>query len=231
MSRNEKDELPPSYTEVSGFSRSNAHRGQQILDQLTLTRTHHIQSVINTHIIPLVEKRASYGISKTTIAMLPSDIPLPAAREKSEFSFDTDTSKDVEILGFVSEEEPEIIRLEGQMNRAEFWRVQAVTIELERVLRESLSASPQIRSPMRERSDFEKLPKQKRGFFAKLAGRGNEERSPDGNPEVGVREVDESELVLVKARLEEISLRTLSEFGLYDTISRQCVIVKIDARC
>lgn len=117
MSRNEKDELPPAYTDVPDFSRSNTHRGQQILDQLTLTRTHHIRSVINTHIIPLVEKRASYGIAKTTIAILPSDIPLPAAREKSEFSFDTDTSKDVEILGFVSEEEPEIIRLEGQMNR------------------------------------------------------------------------------------------------------------------
>jgi hypothetical protein len=179
----------------------------------------------------LVEKRASYGIAKTTIAILPSDIPLPAAREKSEFSFDTDTSKDVEILGFVSEEEPEIIRLEGQMNRGEFWRVQAVTTELERVLRESLSASSQTRSPIRKRSEFEKLPKQKRGFFAKLAGRGNEERSPGGNPEVGVRRVDESGPVLVKARLEEISLRTLSEFGLYDTISRQCVMVNIDARC
>ena len=231
MSRTEKDELPPSYTEVFDFSRSKAPRGQQILDQLTLTRTHHIQSIINTHIIPLVEERASYGIAKTTIAMLPSDIPLPAAREKSEFDFDTDTSKDVEILGFASEEEPNIIRLEGQMNRAEFWRVQAVTTELERVLRESLSASPQMRSPVKERSDFEKLPKQKRGFLAKLAGRGNEERSPGGPIEVGDRRADESGLVLVKARLEEVSLRTLSDFGLYDTVSRQCVMVKIDARC
>lgn len=230
MSRNQKEELPPSYTEVPNFSRPNAHRGQHILDQLTLTRAHHIQSVIDTHIIPLVEQRASFGIAQTTIAMLPSDIPLPAVQEKSEFSFDTDTSKAVEVIGFASEE-PNIVRLEGQMNRTEFWRVQAVIVELERVLRDSLNASPQLRSPRRERSEFELPHKQKRNFLAKFVGRGEEERSPSGNPEVGVKKTDESGLVLVKARLEEISLRTLSEFGLYDTMSKQCVIIRIDARC
>lgn len=231
MSRNEKEQLPPSYAEVPNFSRPNTHRGQQILDQLTLTRTHHIQSIINLHIIPLVEERASYGIAQTTIAMLPSDIPLPAEREKSEFSFNTDTSKAVEVLGFASEEEPNIVRLEGQMNRTEFWRVQAVIVELERVLRESLNASSQLRSPVRDRSQFDAPQKPKRGFLAKFVGRGEEERSPGGNPEVGVRKLEESGLVLVKARLEEISLRTLSDFGLYDTMSKQCVIVRIDARC
>lgn len=232
MSNMDKEELPPSYTEVPNFSRPNAHRGQQILDQLTLTRAHHIQSVIDTHIIPLVEERASYGIAQTTIAILPSDIPLPAEREKSEFSFDTDTSKAVEVLGFASEEEPHVVRLEGQMNRTEFWRVQAVIAELERVLRDSLNASPQLRSPIRERSEFEVPQKQqKRNFFAKFVGRGEEERSASGNPEVGVKKMDETGLVLVKARLEEISLRTLSDFGLYDTMSKQCVIIRVDARC
>ena len=231
MSRNEKEELPPSYTEVPNFSRPNAHRGQQILDQLTITRAHHIQSVIDTHIIPLVEERASYGIAQTTIAMLPSDIPLPAVQEKSEFSFDIDTSKAVEILGFASDEEPNVVRLEGQMNCTEFWRVQAVIVELERVLRESLNASPQLRSPIRERSEFEIPHKSKRNFLSKFIGRGEEERSPSGNPEVGVRKVDESGLVLVKVRLEEISLRTMNDFGLYDTMSKQCVIIRVDARC
>ena len=231
MSRNEKNELPPSYSETPNFSRPTAHRGQRILDQLTLTRAQHIHSVIDNHIIPLVEERASYGIAQTTIAMIPSDIPLPAVQENSEFSFDTDTSKAVEVLGFASEDEPSVVRLEGQMDRTEFWRVQAVIVELERVLRDSLNASPQLRSPIRERSEFEPPCKQKRNFLAKFVGRGEEERSPSGNPEVGVRKMDESGVVLVKARLEEISLRTLSDFGLYDTMSRQCVIIRIDARC
>ena len=61
-----------------------------------------------------------------------------------------------------------------------------------------------------------------------------EERSPSGNPEVGTRAVEvdrNSGLVLVRARLEDISLRTVNEFGLYDTMSKQCVIVRVDARC
>lgn len=94
-----------------------------------------------------------------------------------------------------------------------------------------MNASPHLRSPIRERGEFEMPQKQKRSFLAKFVGRGEEERSPSGNPEVGVKRMDESGLVLVKARLEEISLRTLSDFGLYDTMSKQCVIIRINARC
>lgn len=231
MSQNEKEELPPSYTEVPNLSVPNAHRGQQIIDQLTLTRAHHIRSVIETHIIPLVEQRASYGIAQTTIAMLPSDIPLPAVQEKSEFSFDINTSKAVEVIGFASDEEPDIVCLGGRMNRTEFWRVQAVIAELERVLRDNLKTSPQPRDPIRESSEFEAPQKQKRNFLAKFVGKREEERSPSGNSEVRVKRMDESGSVLVKARLEEISLRTLSDFGLYDTMSKQCVVIRIDARC
>ncbi|KAJ8108474.1 hypothetical protein OPT61_g8148 [Boeremia exigua] len=210
MSQNEKEELPPSYTEVPNFSRPNTHRGQQILDQLTLTRAHHIQTVIDTHIIPLVEERASYGIAQTIIAMLPSDIPLPAEQEKSEFSFDNDTSKAVEVLGFASEEEPHVIRLGGQMNRTEFWRVQAVIVELERVLRDSLNARPQLRSPIRERSEFETPHKQKRNFFAKFVGRGEEERSASGNPEVGVKKTEETGLITKAERIASRGRETIS---------------------
>ena len=42
--------------------------------------------------------------------------------------------------------------------------------------------------------------------------------SPSGNPEVGVRQVDIAGQVLVNVRLEEICLRTVNEFGLYDMI-------------
>ena len=60
---------------------------------------------------------------------------------------------------------------------------------------------------------------------------GPELRSPSGNPEVGVKQLDQVRMVVVKARLEEICLRTVSEFGLYDTMSKQCVIIRVDARC
>jgi len=46
-----------------------------------------------------------------------------------------------------------------------------------------------------------------------------------------VKQLDQVRMVVVKARLEEICLRTVSEFGLYDTMSKQCVIIRVDARC
>jgi hypothetical protein len=79
--------------------------------------------------------------------MLPSDIPLPAVEEKSDFSFDLAGTKSVEVIGFPSEAEPKIVRLGGEMNRSEFWRVQVVIDELESVLRDRLTESEVLRSP------------------------------------------------------------------------------------
>lgn len=231
MSRNEKQASPPPYSE---YSSPGSTRGQTILDQLSTTRTHHIQSVIERHVIPLIEERATYGIAQTTIAMLPSDIPLPAEEEKSEYSFDTSDSKPVEVVGFSSEDEPKVVRLEGQMNRTEFWRPQVVIVELERMLSENLNASPVLRSPRGHgRSEADSAQRHsRRGFLSRvMPSLGPELRSPSGNPEVGVKQLDQVRMVVVKARLEEICLRTVSEFGLYDTMSKQCVIIRVDARC
>jgi hypothetical protein len=161
MARNGKDSLPPPYTEHLSTSTPSYPCGQTILDQLSTTRTRHIQSVISTHIIPLIEQRASYGIAKTTIAMLPSDIPLPPVEEKkSEFSFSCDPANPVEVIGFSSEDEPKVVRLEGQMNRTEFWRPQIVIEELEKALSESLNASPLLRSSGRQSGSVETPVKQ-----------------------------------------------------------------------
>lgn len=233
MSRNEKDALPPTYTEI------NTSRGQNILDQLTLTRAHHIQAVIDGYIIPLVEQQAAYGIAQTTIALLPSDIPLPPVEEKSEFSFDTGNVTPVEVIGFSSGEAPKVVRLEGQMNRIEFWRPQAIIEKLERVLKESLNANSRLRSPtgvMRpERNEFEPMQQHqqpKRTLLSRFVpSMGSEQRLPNGASEIGVKQMEGTGVVLVKVRLEEICLRTVTEFGLYDTMSRQCVIIRVDARC
>jgi hypothetical protein len=235
MLRNMKDSVPPPYSEYSSqasLSHLPSSRSQTILNQLSSTRTQHIYSVTSTHIIPLIEERASYGIAQTIIALLPSDIPLPAISEpKSEFSFSTDDAKAVEVIGFSSEDEPKVIRLEGQMNRTEFWRPQVVIEELERVLNESLNASPVLRSPTRGREEMPARQPKKTLLSRVMPSMSPEMRSPSGNPEVSVKQADTMGMVVVKARLEEICLRTVSEFGLYDTMSKQCVIVRVDARC
>ena len=239
MSSADKDNVPPPYSEYGSqapppSSRSSSSRGPTLLNQLSSTRTHHVHSVIDTHIIPLIEQQAIYGIAQTTIAMLPSDIPLAPVEEKSEYSFDTGDFKAVEVIGFSSQEEPKVVRLEGQMNRTEFWRPQVVIEELERVLKQSLNASPVLRSPTGGQGN--EIGTQTRSLRRTLLSRvmpslGPEQRSPNGNPEVGVRQGGNTGQVLVKARLEELCLRTVTEFGLFDTISRQCVIIRVDARC
>ena len=233
MSQNEKHDLPPSYSETPVFSPSSStYRGQQILDQLTLARTHHIRSVIESHIIPLVEQQASYGISQTVVAMIPSDVPLPPVAEKSEFSFDTD-SKSVEVIGFASDQEPKVVRLEGNMNRTEFWRPQPVVVELERALREMLSTSAHLNPAGTALVESEPKPRQqsKRSFLSKMVGSTKREgKSPAEDSEMNAGRLAGGGSVLVAARLEWLSLRTLSEFGLYDTMARQCIIIQVDAR-
>lgn len=236
MMHDEKGALPPSYSDSMSHGQPSLHYGthqpsprtQPLLTHLSQTRTTHINSIITNDILPLIEAQASLGIAQTTIAMLPSDIPLTAVQEKSEFSFDTDTTKAVEVIGFSSEAEPKVVSLGGQMNRTEFWRVQAVITELEETLHRRLNESVVLRSPMRTEPT-----RQKRSMLGRIMpSLGPEQKSPSGNPEVGVRRRDQDMgMVLVKARLEEICLRTVTEFGLYDTMSRQCVIVRVDARC
>jgi hypothetical protein len=233
MSRDEKHDLPPSYSETPVFSpSSNTNRGQQILDQLTLARTHHIRTVIETHVIPLVEQQAAYGIAQTVIAMIPSDIPLPPVAEKSEFSFDTD-SKPVEVVGFPADQEPKIVRLEGHMNRTEFWRPEAIVVELERALRETLSTNAHLNLAGAVQTGSEPEPRQqsRQNFLSKMVGsKRREGKTSSADSNIGAGQLPGGGSLLVAARLEVLSLRTLSEFGLYDTMARQCIIIKVDAR-
>ncbi|RMZ73666.1 hypothetical protein GMOD_00009414 [Pyrenophora seminiperda CCB06] len=260
MYPSEKDShLPPPYSEhipTSSSSSSSSSRNHTLLNQLSTTRTRQIHNVLTTHVIPLIEERATYGIAQTTLALLPSDISLPAVvPEKSEFSFDNNTTSDsappVQVIGFTSEDEPKVVRLEGQMNRTEFWRSQAVIEELEQVLSRSLNKSPVLTGtvppPQLDDDDDDddddgraedviisstRQSTKRRTLLSRvMPSLGPEMPSPSGNPEVGVRRRDSASMVVVKARLEEICLRTVSDFGLYDTLSKQCVIIRVDARC
>jgi hypothetical protein len=247
MSLDEKNSSLPSYEEsINGTwptsrsadsllqNTSSLSRGQRILDNLTLVRSRHIRTVVDTHIIALIEQQAHHGIAHTTIAMIPSDVPLPAPPvEKSEFSFDTGDEKKLEVIGFSSDDEPQIVRLEGQMNRAEFWRSQSIITELERVLKECLSAKPHLR-PLDPKQVQPRVTqtKQKRSFFGRMADAMNQEqRSPSESLEVDDSEIDHIGQMVARVRLDDICLRTVNEFGLYDTMSRQCVIIRVDARC
>lgn len=234
MPSDEKDlNLPPSYIDslrpsLAGSSTGGVSRGQNLLDTLTLTRASTIRSTIYNSILPILSSRAALGIPHTTLALLPSDIPLPPPAEKSEFSFDSyglegrKEGEDIQVLGFSGDEEPKVIRLSGDVHRTEFWRQRTVIEELERALRDDLNDGRLVGTlEVQETNEVKKV---KKGLF----GRGKKaEGQPGGQKSDGFS----GEQVAVRVRLEEICLRTTNEFGLYDTVSRQCVVVKVDARC
>jgi hypothetical protein len=229
MSTPEKDILPPPYTS-----------SPSLLDHLAQTRTHHIHSTIQTQILPHITRRFSAGLATTTIALLPSDTPIPAPRTKSESGFDdssstypTEARQKVDIVGFSSDEAPEVVKLEGPMDGSEFWRSEVVVRELERRLGEEVNAGRYVQAASTE-SMIEEIPQKqvKSGFFARMAGKGPRVAGAKGNLEVYAKRVDDvAGRAAVKVRLEEICLRTVNEFGLYDTLSRQCVVVRVDAGC
>jgi hypothetical protein len=59
----------PSYEETT----SNASTGKAMLGQLVLVREQHINSTISESIYPILSQRASQGLSKTSIALIPSN--------------------------------------------------------------------------------------------------------------------------------------------------------------
>lgn len=118
------------------------------------------------------------------------------------------------------------------MNRTEFWRPQATVQDLEHVLKDKLNADFNLRAVVAPTVPVNSAAMQKparRNFFERVA----DVMSPavDFGNDGTARNEQRPGQVLVKARLEEISLRTVNEFGLYDTMTKQCVIVRVDARC
>ncbi|KAF1967518.1 hypothetical protein BU23DRAFT_602822 [Bimuria novae-zelandiae CBS 107.79] len=229
----EKD-APPSYTSSlspSSTNNYNHNHGQSLLDTLTLTRATTLSSTIHTSILPILTARAALGLPCTTLALLPSDIPLPPPPEKSEFSFDgyagaARGGEEIKVITGADgdgDEEVQVVRLAGEQNSTAFWRGRGVVQELERGLREVLGASTPAAQSVRVEEVQQKKDK-KKGLF----GRGKKEEVE--REEVG-EEAEGGEQVVVRVRVEEICLRTMNEFGLYDTVNRVCVVVRVDARC
>ncbi|KAK7180919.1 uncharacterized protein CC84DRAFT_1149351 [Paraphaeosphaeria sporulosa] len=233
MSEKHEPASPPSYTDslrsqLTSTSSSAPGRGQSLLDTITLTRATTIRAAIHTSILPLLSSRAAMGLPSTVLALLPSDFPLPPLPEKNEFSFEgyagAEKAEDAVkvIAGNGVEEAVEAVRLSGEGNTSAFWRVPAAVEELERGLRDVLNDGRVGASAVVREVGEAKKEKERRGFFG---------RRKEGKVEESVVVGDGGGLVAVRVKVEEICLRTTNEFGLYDTMNRQCVVVRVDAGC
>lgn len=75
MASDEKLELP-SYEDSVGTGSSWKDQrpdGQRILDSLTTVRAKHIRDTVIRLVYPLIEGRAKRGLSRTVLALIPSN--------------------------------------------------------------------------------------------------------------------------------------------------------------
>ena len=74
MASDEKISLPSYEESVTGSAfQDQRPDGQRILDSLTTVRAQHIRATVNTHIFPVIERRAERGLSQTVLALIPSN--------------------------------------------------------------------------------------------------------------------------------------------------------------
>jgi hypothetical protein len=256
MSHDEKLDLPSYEDSVSNntFQDFRPH-GQKIRDQLTTVRAKHVRSTVDTHIYPLIERRAERGLSQTVLALIPSNIMavdpggIPSGFTQGtvlgDESYQADTKQipteessvtAMELLGLVHEDEDiEQIRLQGEMNHFEFWRQKDVVQDLQRVLQDRLITSPVFSFDAKD-GDSEGLinaapaspPQQKaRGFF----GRKSSKQAVQQAPPTAVAKSSSSSRIEAKVDLEEVCFRTVSSFGLYETITRPSIVVRVSVQC
>jgi hypothetical protein len=135
---------------------------------------------------------------------------------------------------FQSEDGLHEVRLEGPLNTYEFWQQPAVLKELKTSLADKLSATPVFSDYASTDSEVTRasaLPptpvsRPSRGFslFRK------KEVSSDSTVAAATTTMRDWSIE-VAVDLEEICLRTESHFGLYETITRPAVVVRVNARC
>jgi hypothetical protein len=242
ISDKESSRYPPSEKSPSAFTPSTSTGGGQgLVDTLTSVRAKHIRSVVDSEIYPLISDRASQGLSKSTFALIPSNV----VSETSPHDLGcTQESQGPEIIGLANDDDEDVseIRLQGNLNRFEFWRQPDVVKELALVLRDRLSSSsrlldellpPPPPTPPEPRHVPTPEPSKARSFLGRSKASSSSSVSKQNvvAPQPVVMQEERRSNVDVKVDLEEICLRTMSDFGLYETISRPVVIVRVDARC
>lgn len=142
-------------------------------------------------------------------------------------------------MGFPSDEAVEQVRLKGPLNRTQFWRQAGVLEEFQRTLQGKLVTAPfaplpQQRAPQSPVSSSELdhsttvqrrgLLKKRQDFSPRMASTSTIERA---TTEAAVEQTSSG--LLARVVLEDLCFRTVSEFGLYETISRPAVVIYVVA--
>ncbi|KAI9784266.1 MAG: hypothetical protein M1839_002326 [Geoglossum umbratile] len=239
-----------SSTSAHIFANQAAASSQGILPtQIASVREQRIQTLLDTYIQPLLDEQGLSGLYKTTFILVPSNVaPLQGVDSPSVLdAFDGGGTEDV-VVGFPSEDFVKLVRLKGAENGLEFWRQPAVVDQLGRQLKARLysgghrlvyeeplsTTDEEVLPPMggSTRSIFglnnsklaqlDRLEERRleRGLF-RGGWRAPSER-PSSNQQLGPGEMQ------VGVSISDVSLRVVTEMGLYETKTGNAVIVTIE---
>lgn len=208
----------PSYSEALSYTSATS-----LPRNLHSVRKARIHSLLETQIKPYLLNTTLAGLSRSTLVLIPSDVPslTPNLNNDSKDRLDQQASfPGEEIVGFSDAGNLTKIRLQGQENSFEFWRQLPVIMELERALQSHLmrdnavSDAGDVMLPARPES---------RGWFKKKA-------STSSIPQQKTETVKASGGCKVKTEveLEDVSLRTTNAMGLYETRTGKAIVVKVD---
>ncbi|KAK6430718.1 hypothetical protein LTR95_013124 [Oleoguttula sp. CCFEE 5521] len=208
------DDPPPSYDEgleVAHNCSNNKHMHDEkranvwnIRAQVGLSRSQHVAQVV-CQITEHVRARAMQGLSRTTLAMLPSD---------------QDASRTGTLVGFPDNEVLVIIQFEGQQYSMQFWSQSEALAELRTQLYNEVSdgvphAQLEVALPSRPTA-----PVQKGSWF----GRKGSKAPAIVQPPAPLPPVE------VDVQVDELHFRAETEYGLYETIRVRGMVVSVVVR-
>ncbi|KAK4990373.1 hypothetical protein LTR66_002770 [Elasticomyces elasticus] len=200
-----------TYLEASDKQKSPKPANQwNIVEKVRHSRNQLIYNLVE-HLWVVLQDRAQRGISATTLALVPYN-------DRSGVSSATG-----EIVGFADSETPMMLHLEGRTNASEFWSQPQAVAELEAQLRDRLRKSPMCESVPFSVSLPERPVEQvrKRSIFG---------RRPLKTEAVDVLVRHSEPTVTVNVHLDNLHIRKENDFGLYETMPLQVVLVKVVTR-
>ncbi|KAH0551691.1 hypothetical protein GP486_007090 [Trichoglossum hirsutum] len=233
-----------------GFMNHAIASSQGVLPaQIASVREQRIQILLDTYVQPLLDEQALSGLYKTTFILVPSNVvPLQDGDSPSTPNAIEGSSAADVVVGFPSEDFVKLVRLKGPENKLEFWRQPAIVDQLGRQLKARLHGGGHklaYEEPVSS-MDAEALPpmggstrplfgrkSSKSAQLDRLEERRLEQglfrggwRAPNERPS-GYQKLAPGE-VQVDVNVSDVSIRVVTEMGLYETKTGSAVIMTIE---
>ncbi|MCJ1352369.1 MAG: hypothetical protein MMC33_002353 [Icmadophila ericetorum] len=228
---------PPNNNSKKTPYPESSSQPQSLNHQLSQVRDQRINALIKAYIDPLVQKQVQSGLCKTTLVLVPALRPPPFSSHQIGEVDDGEA-----VVGFPSTDVIEYVRLQGVEYPLEFWGQASVLEDLEIALKARLQASghrvaesTKVKDQGPMSPSAESL-KSKTSFFRRKSEKSAMSASPSSPSSTSTmaswKFVQEEKVppgqVRVGVKLQEVSLRAATKWGLFETRTRKAIVVSVE---